>query len=266
MKIAVTGSEGRLGSWLVNKYGFTPLNCDVTKPEEVKHFIKSISPDVIIHTAAMTNVAQCEENPQKAFTVNVEGTKNIVDNFTRGLLIYISTVHVFDGNKQALYTETSKPSPLNRYGWTKWIGEEMAKFGTHQTIIVRTSKLFDLSYLAPGMKLLQNGEPQDYPAFIHRSFIYVPHFIDELMKLIELHETAPSIVNIAGGLSFSYYNFWDAIANEFGYNRGLILARTIDNGDVARPKNGGLSTKLAESTGLPVYSALDGIKAIKEIM
>ena len=33
MKIAVTGSEGRLGSWLVNKYGFTPLNCDVTKPE-----------------------------------------------------------------------------------------------------------------------------------------------------------------------------------------------------------------------------------------
>lgn len=266
MKIAVTGSEGRLGSWLVNKYGFTPLNCDITKPEEVKHFIKSIAPDVIIHTAAMTNVTQCEENPKEAFTVNVEGTKNIVDNFTKGLLIYISTVHIFAGDAAFPYSEKSKPSPVNKYGWTKWTGEEIARFGSHQTIVVRTSKLFDLAYLAPGIKLLQEEKTQDYPTFITRSFIYVPHFIDGLMKLIDLRETAPKTVNIAGSFTFSYYTFWGFVAMDLGYDSSYTLPRTFDNGDLARPRRGGLSIELAKSMGLPIYSAVDGLRAIKELL
>jgi len=266
MKIAVTGSEGRLGSWLVNKYGFTPLNCDITKPEEVKHFIKSIAPDVIIHAAAMTSVTQCEENPKEAFTVNVEGTKNIVDNFTKGVLIYISTVHVFPGDAKFSYSENSKPYPVNKYGWTKWTGEEIARFGSHQTIVVRTSKLFDLAYLAPGIKLLQEEKTQDYPTFITRSFIYVPHFIDGLMKLIDLRETAPKTINIASYPYLSYYNFWRNIAMLFGYNVSYVLPRKVDNGEISRPEQGSLSISLAKSMGLPIYSAFDGLNAIKELL
>ena len=266
MKIAVTGSEGRLGSWLVNKWGLTPLDCDITKPEEVKHIIKSIAPDVIIHTAAMTDVTQCEEHPKEAFSTNVEGTKNIIDNFTKGLLIYLSTVHVFDGNAAFPYSENAKPNPVNKYGWTKWVGEEMARFGTNQTIVVRTSKLFDLAYLAPGIKLLQDGVNQDYPTFIKRSFVYIPHFIQGLMKLIDLRETAPNIVNIAGDCVYSYYDFWGYIAMMLGYSSSYILPRTIDNGDIARPKRGGLQTSLAQSMGLPMYNAIDGLNAIQEIM
>ena len=266
MKIAVTGSEGRLGSWLVNKWGLTPLDCDITRPEEVKHIIKSVAPDVIIHTAAMTDVTQCEEHPKEAFTVNVEGTKNIVDNFTKGLLIYCSTVHVFDGNAAFPYSENAKPNPVNKYGWTKWVGEEMARFGTHQTIVVRTSKLFDLSYLAHGMKLLQDGVVQDYPTFITRSFIYTSHFIHGLMKLIELHETTPNVVNIAGSLTQSYYSFWGDVARILGYDSSYVLPRTIDTEDIARPKRGGLNISLAQSMGLPIYSAVDGLNAIKEII
>lgn len=266
MKIAVTGSEGRLGSWLVNKWGLIPLDCDITKPEEVKHIITSIAPDVIIHTAAMTDVAYCEEHPKEAFIVNVEGTKNIVDNFTKGLLIYCSTVHVFDGNAAFPYSDHAKPNPVNKYGWTKWIGEEMARFGTHQTIVVRTSKLFDLAYLAPGIKLLQDGVVQDYPTFITRSFVYVPHFIQGLMKLIELRETAPKTVNIAGCFNLSYYDFWSRVAIVLDYSSNYILPRTLDNGGIARPKRGGLNINLAESMGLPIYSAVEGLHAIKEIM
>lgn len=266
MKIAVTGSEGRLGSWLVNKWGLTPLDCDITKPEEVKHIIKSIAPDVIIHTAAITDVAYCEEHPKEAFLANVEGTKNIIDNFTKGLLIYISTVHIFDGNAVFPYSEKAKPNPINKYGWTKWMGEEMAKFGTHQTIVVRTSKLFDLAYLASGIKLLQDGVDQDYPTFMTRSFIYMPHFIYGLIKLIELRETAPNTINIASSLTPSYYGFWNNVAEILGYDRSYILPRTVDNGDVARPKRGGLNISLAQSMGLPIYTARDGLNAIKEIM
>ena len=266
MKIAVTGSEGKLGSWLVNKFGFTPLECNILKPEEVQEAINTVSPDVIIHTAALTNVEYCQEHPKEAYEVNVHGTSNIVDVFTKGLLIYCSTVHVFSGNQYFAYSENHKPSPVNVYGFTKWAGEALASFGSQQTIVVRTSKLFDLAYLVHGIKLLQDGITQDYPTFITRSFVYTPHFIQGLLKLIDLRETAPNIVNIAGNGAWSYYDFWGNVAIELGYDSSYVMPRTVDNGELSRPKRGGLSTDLAARMGLPIYSAFGGIKAVKEIM
>jgi dTDP-4-dehydrorhamnose reductase len=266
MKIAVTGSEGRLGSWLVNKFGLTPLQCDITKSDEVEYAINTLSPDVIIHTAALTNVEFCEDNPKEAFDVNVRGTANIVDHFSKGLLIYISTVHIFSGDNISPYKETSKPNPKNHYGFTKWAGEAIASFGTHQTIVVRTSKLFDLAYLATGLNCLQEGKPKEYPTFITRSFIYVPHFIQGIMKLIDLRENAPDIVNVASTNVSSYADFWQAIAGHFNYGTSLVGGRSYDIGGINRPRRGGLDVSLSKRLGLPLYSTLDGILAIKEIM
>lgn len=266
MKIAVTGSQGKLGSWLVNKYGFIPLDCNITKPEEVKDVINTVSPDVIIHTAALTNVEYCEDNPKEAFDINVRGTANIVDYFTKGLLIYASTVHIFSGDNISAYKENSKPNPKNRYGFTKWAGEVIAQFGTCQTIIVRTSKLFDLAYLASGLLSLRENEIVAYPSFITRSFIYVPHFIDMLLKLIDLRETAPSIVNIAGSDTVSYYYFWKAMASVFEYDATLVRDRQFYIDGVPRPLRGGLNTSLARRLGLPSYNIISGILAVKETL
>ncbi len=82
--------------------------------------MESIKPNVVIHTAALTNVDRCEEEMNLARRVNVEGTKNIVEscNFNDTFLAYISTDYVFSGDG-GMYKETDKTKPINYYGLTK---------------------------------------------------------------------------------------------------------------------------------------------------
>lgn len=128
MKIIVTGPKGMLGSTLLKELGEegSALVADITDATEVMEEITSASPDVIIHTAAKTNIPFCEENPEIAYAVNTEGTKHIVDaaRAVGARLIYISTVSVFSllhGNAR----EEDVPKPENVYNRTKFGGERI---------------------------------------------------------------------------------------------------------------------------------------------
>jgi dTDP-4-dehydrorhamnose reductase len=266
MKIAVTGSKGSLGKNLVENWGCIPINCDVTDPQMVKFQLHRISPDVIIHTAAQTNVDWCENNPREAFEVNVRGTCNLIDVFHEGLFIYVSSVHVFGGEKFYDYSEKHQPNPINKYGFTKWAGEAVADMGTCKTIVVRASKLFNLEMMEIGLDNLKKRIPQEYPDFITRSFTYIPHFIQSLMKLIEMQETAPPIVNIASTDTWSHANFWRMTAHILGYDEKLIIHRKKDVGGVPRPWHGGLNTNLQRNLGLGSYTTVDGLNVVKEIL
>lgn len=266
MKIAVTGSNGLLGSNLVENWGCVPINCNITNPKSVEREIYEIAPDVIIHTAAQTNVDWCEKHPREAFEVNVRGTCNLIDVFHKGLFIYISSVHVFGGDKFYTYSEKHKPDPVNQYGFTKWAGEAVANMGTCKTIVVRASKLFDEDIMRIGLDDLKHGLSIEHPDFITRSFTYIPHFIQSLMKLIEMQETAPSIVNIASTDTWSHANFWRMTAHILGYDEKLIIHRKKDTGGVPRPWHGGLNTSLQRNLGLGSYSTVDGLNIIKEIL
>jgi len=262
MKIAITSSDGLLGKWLV-KYGLTPLGCDITKPDEVKEAINTVLPDVLIHNAALTDVKYCEEHPTEAFNVNVRGTSNILDYFTKGTFIYLSTSHVFSGLPSKLYKETDEISPVNVYGWTKYGGEAMCSTATCQSIIVRISKLFDEEYLQDGISKILNGECLVEPTFIKRTFVYIPHFIDGLMRLVDLKETAPNTINISGTKNLSYDEFWSYVAIELRHPEA-VAERSSDNQSSPRPFNGGLDVSLARNMGIPLYSALDGIKEMNK--
>ena len=141
--IAVTGHEGRIGSELV-KRGYTPLDCDITDFEQVRDTVSKVNPDVIIHCAAITDVGYCEpkKNQPEVFKVNVRGTATILENFD-GTFIYLSTVHVFNGEKYFDYTEKHKPDPVNGYGYSKWAGEIAADAFAKRLIVLRISKTFD---------------------------------------------------------------------------------------------------------------------------
>jgi dTDP-4-dehydrorhamnose reductase len=112
-KIAVTGHKGQIGRELI-KRGYEPLDCDITNLDQVNESIHRVNPDVIIHCAAMTDVEWCETHEKRAFAVNVNGTNNLLYDFT-GTLIYLSTVHVFNGQKYWDYSEKSRPDPVNVY-------------------------------------------------------------------------------------------------------------------------------------------------------
>ena len=263
MKIAVTGWEGTIGSELVDR-GYEPLKCDITNLDEVNSEIHRVDPDVIVHCAAMTNVGDCEDDDRGAFAVNVNGVNNILYDFT-GTLVYLSTVHVFDGTKYWAYSEKHKPSPVNTYGFTKWAGEEVAKMNMGRTIVVRISKIFDWDFIRPDVERLQNGEEVEFTTLIKRSFQYLSHFADNLTWLISKLDEFPELemLNIAGRDTLSYYDFWLQVCNILELDINKLKPRTHKIKDHPRPFRGGLSVRKAERMGMKIYSAADGLKAIK---
>ncbi|MDK2809868.1 MAG: dTDP-4-dehydrorhamnose reductase [Petroclostridium sp.] len=149
-KIMITGSSGQLGSalkFLNNNYLLAPLDksqLDVVNKEKVFRTVKQIKPDYIIHTAAYTKVDESEIYIKKAIQVNCIGTENIALACKKfnAVMVYISTDYIFDGKKGMPYTEQDMPSPVNIYGYTKFIGEQIVRSVLNKYIVVRSSWLY----------------------------------------------------------------------------------------------------------------------------
>ena len=150
MKIALTGSDGMLGSDIKNVFSdvelinFTLHDFDITNLDGSHKAIKEAKPDYLIHVAAYTDVDGCESNPETAFLVNGIGARNITMacEDIGCPVIYISTDYVFDGTKKETYNEWDKTNPINVYGLSKLMGEQFVTSLTNRFYIVRTSWLY----------------------------------------------------------------------------------------------------------------------------
>lgn len=157
MKIMITGLAGMLGSniayELKENYSISGIDqiavgmpqvssfCfDMLDYVELRKTILQIKPEVIIHTAAAVNVDRCEMEPEYASRLNVELTKNIckIAHDIHAKIIYISTDAVFDGNNRELYSERDQVNPINVYGKTKLMGEDIVK-QYDNNLILRTN-------------------------------------------------------------------------------------------------------------------------------
>jgi len=151
MKVLITGGEGQLGKELklllednYDLYAWDIDKLDITKGAETINKIKGLNPDIIIHSAAYTDVDGCEDNIDLAYQVNAYGTRNVAvaSQECDAKLLYISTDFVFDGAKNKPYIEFEQPNPLNIYGKSKLIGEEFVKSLVSKHFIVRTAWLY----------------------------------------------------------------------------------------------------------------------------
>ena len=150
MKILITGSKGMLGYDLVKRLrtdhtiiGIDIDNFDIVD-KRVVDYIEHEKPDIIFHLAAFTNVDEAEVKKEKAYSINVKGTENIAEA-AKQLdipIVFISTDYVFDGSKDSPYNETDVTNPINFYGKTKKIAEEIVKSTLEKYFIIRTSWLF----------------------------------------------------------------------------------------------------------------------------
>ena len=135
MKILITGSSGALGVSLRKLFpeAFCPTHkeMDITNRNSVIKSILKFKPNAIIHAAALVGIRECEEDKNKAWLTNVEGTQNFVDAAKKlnnnCHLIYMSTACVFAGGLEKYYTEHDVPAPKNYYSLTKLCGEIIAK-------------------------------------------------------------------------------------------------------------------------------------------
>jgi len=152
MKIAVIGANGQLGSDVVRAFAhkgedvrsLTHADIEVSSLESVADCLRSQRPEVVINTAAMHHVENCEQEPSKAYAVNAVGARNLA-TVTRDLgavLIHVSTDYVFDGKKNEPYVENDIPLPLNVYGNSKLAGEYFVRTLNRKHFVLRTSALY----------------------------------------------------------------------------------------------------------------------------
>ena len=152
MKVAVIGSNGQLGSDLVNEFtlcGFevvplTHSDLNVEDIDSVRSVLMDLYPDFILNTAAFHVVPKCEEDPTKAFQVNAIGALNLakISDELKAVNIYYSTDYVFDGKKMAPYFESDNPNPLNIYATTKLLGEYYTLNYSQKGIVLRVSGIY----------------------------------------------------------------------------------------------------------------------------
>ncbi|MFH1836946.1 MAG: dTDP-4-dehydrorhamnose reductase [Candidatus Omnitrophota bacterium] len=117
---------------------------DLANKSAVKDIFDKEKPELVIHTAAWTDVDGCETNPEKAERLNVSITRDLAEIAERSAvkLIYISTDFVFDGEKKTPYTEDDGTAPIGVYGKTKLRGEETVQDMLSRYVILRTSWLY----------------------------------------------------------------------------------------------------------------------------
>ena len=164
MKILITGCRGQLGSQIINilKEGASELGTipqdyrnaeiigvdieelDISNLELVKSFINEVKPDIVINSAAYTNVDSCENNRDLALKVNSLGPRNlaIACEQVDAKLIHISTDYVFRGNGTVPYREYDVTNPVSVYGETKLLGENYVRECCLRCFIVRTAWLY----------------------------------------------------------------------------------------------------------------------------
>jgi len=169
MRILITGSNGLLGQKLIDVlsgYASTQVfatsrgdsrlshlpehityeSLDITNQEEVMTVVSEFSPDVIIHTAAMTNVDQCEEERRACWEINVTAVKYLVEvaELCDAHFIHLSTDFIFSGEEGSL-DEEAIPAPVNYYGESKLAAEEIVKGSSTAWSIVRTVLVYGVT-------------------------------------------------------------------------------------------------------------------------
>lgn len=165
-KTLITGAGGMVGSYMDFGMRFNSKQLDVTNWKQVSNMVKKYRPKTIVHMAALTDLAECERDPAKAYLINGAGTyymalaaRNVGARF-----IYISTNSVFDGSKSDLLQVAGTPDPKSVYGHSKFLGELAVKSMLKDYAILRTCWIFgggrvkDKKFVGHIMRKIHSGE------------------------------------------------------------------------------------------------------------
>jgi len=150
MRIAITGHKGQLGQALIEALaddeilGLDIPEHDITQARAISDAICRFKPEVVIHSAALTDVERCAREPELALTINGIGTHNVALACRRcgATLLAVSSNEVFDGRKGAPYYEHEQTHAINAYAESKLAAEIYVRMHLSRFYIVRTSWLY----------------------------------------------------------------------------------------------------------------------------
>jgi dTDP-4-dehydrorhamnose reductase len=250
----VTGAGGQLGTALVETFpgarGLTRAEWDVTFPPPDLGDI-----DLVLHSAAWTDVDGAEANPQDAAAVNVGGTQNAAS--LGAPLVAFSTDYVFDGTKRTPYVESDAPAPRSAYGRTKLHGEAAAG---EDAWIVRSSWLFGPTGKNFVRTMLALGRERDEVSVVDDQRGSPTYVGDLAVAVRELIELPAGLWHLAAEGDCTWAEFAEAIFEEAGID---CRVRRISTAELGRPApRPAYSVLRSERKGAPVLPQWrDGLRA-----
>jgi len=284
IKTAIIGASGFIGSHLINKYKSKYPDCiGTTFSSDKKNLLKFDlkNPDIksldlertghkaVIITSFKANIPYCENEPNKAYKVNVEGMLQLIKNLSQTSLkiIFLSSEYVFDGN-EGKYSDNHPKDPKTAYGKHKKIIEDEIKNLTDNFLVLRLSKMYgltrgDKTILDEAANLLN----QKKEILAASDQYFNPTFIDDLVKaIIDIQEkNLRGYINVCAPETWSRFEMWTQLAQIM--NKNINLIKKIKLYDIPIMKGRPLNTsmvcnRLNQETQSKFISLKDAIKKV----
>lgn len=260
-----TCQNGYLGQFLFSQM-------DITDDRAVQCVLAGHRPEVVIHTAAMTNVDGCETDREGAWAINVEGTANVARACREigARLVHLSTEYVYDGTAGP-YRETDPVNPLGWYARTKWESEERVREYCADYAIGRTTIIVGQApHVRPNFVLwLVNHLRGGNRANIVTDQIGSPTLAENLAEMVLALATSSTqgVYHTAGDTVIGRFEYALLIAEIFGLDASLLTPITTAELQQPAPrplKAGLLMDKFkAAFPEIHVLTAREGVEAIR---
>lgn len=248
MKIMITGANGFLGQHVCNYFSqqnakvfavsrgknmldptrYTSFySIDLTDEKAIKTLTKTIQPDIILHTAAMSKPDICEMHQEACILNNVTATKYVAEaaNDIQAHLIFASTDFIF--GEGGPHREEDTPNPLNFYGKSKLMAEEIIQATTTNYTIFRP--VFMYGKIWEGVRptflhWVKNNLEQHQNISVVSDQLRTPTYVIDICKGLEaiIHQKATGIYHLGGKEILSPYEMAIITANKLGLNSHLI--------------------------------------------
>ena len=218
IKTLIIGASGMLGFDLCKAFPdavrLTHRELDITNRDKVLEFIGRIKPDLVINSAAYTDVEGCEDNQELAFQVNGYGPGYIAEacNKMGAVLVHFSTDYVFDGSMNE-YLESDTPNPINAYGRSKLLGEQKIAEKMDDYRIIRISWLFGAHGKNFVETMLKLSCEMTEVKVVNDQFGKPTYTVDLAHKILEITELEPGIYHMTNEGICSWYEFASAFIN-----------------------------------------------------
>lgn len=290
MKILVTGSNGLVGSYVVQQLldsGHTVFACsrtadqsafkgpdyrfvqmDFTDPYVLDAAFEAIQPEVVVHSGAMSRPDDCEKDQAEAYKVNTVGTVQLLLNAAayKSFFVFLSTDFIFNG-KEGMHRENDAADPVNYYGRTKLEAEEAVQEYAHAWAIVRTVFVYGKPlygrdcFVTMISKKLRDQEPYKVVDDQERTPTYAGDLAKGIAAIIE--KKARGIFHLCGKDLLSPYRMAMEVAGYMNIAGHLLQPVTTASlhALAQRPLQGGLDISRARQLlGYAPLSFQEGLR------
>jgi dTDP-4-dehydrorhamnose reductase len=294
-RILITGSNGLLGQKLVKLLagnpgihtiatskgnnrlpytdGYDYISMDITHPADIDQVLGQSKPDVVIHTAAMTHVDQCELNKDMCWQLNVTAVESIAAacQLYGIFLVHLSTDFVFDGTAGP-YKEDDVPNPVSFYGWSKFAAEKAVMSNGAKWAIVRTVLVYGIAHDMSRSNIIlwvKKSLEEGKAIKVVTDQLRTPTLAEDLAMgcfLIADHQHQ-GIFHISGKDFLSPYEMALSAADYFGLDQSLISstnASAFKEAGRRPPRTGFILTKAHGELGYEPHSFREGIALLAQ--